>query len=301
MQAPGKDGKPNPDAPYARTVTTAIGGDRLDEFDEATAAKGKAAQTTAEEKAKLPFEVAKENRVNAATEAREERKAHAKDDQPIVAYDPGNDKNVVMTKGDLPQGWFSYPLKDPAQVASTVAGFNDVQTKINSLAQFIKGGGMDHIQPGLVGDAIAEADKELKVGAFGAALPTARINAILDQENYKAMNQASRDFVRNYGFAREAITQLPRLQTFGKSNRMNDTQMKAALQLLPDHRMDSKAARDQMQALQQILDPLRKSLPEMPGAKLTPSFTEQEAQQQTTQPAAQQTSDPFAAFGGKAR
>jgi hypothetical protein len=313
MQAP-VNGKPNPAAVAARTLATAIGGDRLDEFNEAVKGKATAAEDLPNERQKAGFQEAAADRNAQRSEARASKKEHAHDEDLVIAYDPGNDKNVVMAKGDLPrdaegklaQGWQHYPLKDPQQLAATVSRFNDVQTKVNQLAQFVQNGGMEHIQAGLVGDAIAELDKDLKVGAFGAQLPTARINALLDQENYKAMSEPSRQFVRAYGFAKEAMTQLPAIQTFGKSNRINDTQLKASLQLLPDARMagNTQAAKDQMVALQQILDPLRKGIPEMPGAKLLPSFMEQGAQPSArpganTQPG--QKPDPFAAFGGRVR
>ena len=294
-------------AAAARTLTTAIGGDRLDEFAEKLSNDKEAAKEAAKEGAKEPFEEAKENRVAARQDARDDARAHKNDDQLVIAGEPGQQQTQVMRKGELPQGWVQYPLKDPQALAGTVARFNDVQTKVNDLADFVQKGGMAHIQPGLVGDAIAEINKDVKIGAFGAELPTARFNALLDQENYKAMNQASRDFVRAYGFAREALTQLPAIQTFGKSNRINDTQLKASLALLPDHRMagNTQAAMDQMQALQNVLDPLRKSIPQgLPGATMLPSFLERGQQQQQSAPAGagqQAQPDPFAAFGGKLR
>jgi hypothetical protein len=49
----------------------------------------------------------------------------------------------------------------------------------------------------------------------------------------KDANQATRDYVTAFVGAHEAITQLPRLQTFGKSNRMTQQQMEAAQNLLP--------------------------------------------------------------------
>jgi hypothetical protein len=302
MQAPLKNGKPNPAAPYARTVANAIGGNRMDEFAEQVKVQNEAKEEAGKAAAKEPFEVDRENRVAARQEDRDDRKAHAKDDQLVIAGMPNSDETQVMRKGDLPQGWLQYPLKDPEQLTATIRRTNDVQTKINALANFVQNGGMDHIQPGLVGDAIAEVNNQIKVGAFGAELPTARINAILDKENYGAMNKASRDYVRAYGFAREAMTQLPALQSYGKSNRMNETQLKAALQLLPDGRMDSKSAMDQMNALQDVFDPLRKLPKGLPGAGLTPSFREQQQQQRPAAGGAgQPAADPFAAFGGKAR
>ncbi len=309
MQAPDKSGQVNPaNAAAARAITTAIGGDKIDEFDEklknqkeATAAGMKKG---AEAAAAEPFEEAKEKRVNAAKTADEDRRAHAKDDQLVIAGTPGSDETQVMRKGDLPQGWMQYPLKDPEQLTATIRRTNDVQTKINSLADFVQKGGMAHIQPGLVGDAIAEVNNEFKVGAFGTELPMARMNSILKNENYKNLTQPSIDFIRAYGFAREAMTQLPALQSYGKSNRMNETQLKAALQLLPDERMagNSKAAMDQMNALQDVFDPLRKLPSGLPGATLIPSFREaNRGQAQPAAPAAAPAANanPFADFGGR--
>lgn len=286
-------------APYARTIVTALGGNRVDEFNEKLKANAKAIDTDTEEKTKLPYEVAKEDRLNAHAEARENKREHAKDDLLVIAGTPGSEDTQVMKKGDLPQGWVQYPLKDPDQLAATIRRTNDVQNKVDSLARFVQGGGMNHIQAGLVGDAIAEVNKEIKVGVSGTELPTARLNAVLDQENYKAMNEASRAFVRNYGFAREALTQLPALQSYGKSNRMNDTQLRAVLALLPDHRFagNSKAALEQMQQLQGILNPLRKLPSGLPGAVLAPAWNE--TQQKPTAGAG--GADPFAEFGGKSR
>jgi hypothetical protein len=83
--------------------------------------------------------------------------------------------------------------------------------------------------------------------------------------------------------AHEAITQLPRLQTFGKSNRMTEKQMEAAVNLLPQPGDGSMAAQ-KMTSLQGMIDPLRKQIPRMPGAESTPSWLEQRKQQQRQAP-----------------
>jgi hypothetical protein len=77
--------------------------------------------------------------------------------------------------------------------------------------------------------------------------------------------------------AHEAVTQLPRLQTFGKSNRMTEKQMEAAVNLLP-HPGDGDMAAQKMTSLQGMLDPLRKQIPHMPGAESTPSWLEKNQQ-----------------------
>jgi hypothetical protein len=83
--------------------------------------------------------------------------------------------------------------------------------------------------------------------------------------------------------AHEAVTQLPRLQTFGKSSRMTQQQMEAAVNLLP-HPGDGSMAGQKMVALQQMLDPLRKQVPHMPGAESIPSWMEKQKQQAAPQP-----------------
>ena len=55
---------------------------------------------------------------------------------------------------------------------------------------------------------------------------------------------------------REAITQLPRLQTFGQSNRMTEKQMEAVINLLPQPG-DREFAAQKMTSLQGMIDPLR--------------------------------------------
>jgi hypothetical protein len=92
----------------------------------------------------------------------------------------------------------------------------------------------------------------------------------------KFANQATRDHVTAMGAAHEAITQLPRLQTFGQSSRMTQQQMEAAQNLLPAPGDDAPRARQKMQALQTTIDPLRKQVPHMPGAESIPSWLEKQ-------------------------
>jgi hypothetical protein len=80
--------------------------------------------------------------------------------------------------------------------------------------------------------------------------------------------------------AHEAITQLPRLQTFGQSSRMTQQQMEAAVNLLPQPG-DWNMAAQKMQSLQGMIDPLRKQIPHMPGAESISSWTEKKQQRQT--------------------
>jgi hypothetical protein len=80
------------------------------------------------------------------------------------------------------------------------------------------------------------------------------------------------------------MTQLPRLQTFGKSSRMTQQQMEAAQNLLPQpgDAANPAYAQQKMDALQTTLDPLRKQLPRMQGADLIPSWKELRRNQQTS-------------------
>ncbi len=211
---------------------------------------------------------------------------------PVVTYDPIKKQNVVMERGQVPAGQFAYKV-DADRINTTVAGMNDVQNKINELAAVVNSSDMKDIQHGLVGDAIAEVNHDFEAGAFGIHVPTGRLNALLDAENMKSANQATRNFITAYFGAREAVTQLPRLQTFGKSNRMTEQQMKAAVKLLPGAEADPAFAKQKMESLQRMIDPLRKQLPVMPGADLLPSFLE-EGQQSSTNSSGYSAKNPFA-------
>ena len=119
-------------------------------------------------------------------------------------------------------------------------------------------------------------------GSAGIGIDTSRINEDAYGHDVKVANQATRDFVSAYIGAHEAITQLPRLQTFGKSNRMTEKQMEAAQNLLPQPG-DREFASQKMTSLQGMIDPLRKQIPHMPGAEQTPSWLEQRQQRQRQQ------------------
>jgi hypothetical protein len=133
-----------------------------------------------------------------------------------------------------------------------------------------------------------EHSKGITFGAFGTSIDTSRINAGLYAEDVAKANQATRDYVVAMGAAHEAITQLPRLQTFGKSSRMTQQQMEAAQKMLPQPGDDAGMAAQKMDALQTTLDPLRKQLPTMQGAALTPSWKEQTQQAGGSTPQTQQ-------------
>jgi hypothetical protein len=129
--------------------------------------------------------------------------------------------------------------------------------------------------------ALLKHGKGIEIGAFGTKLDTSTINEDLYNANLRLANQATRDYVTAMGAAHEAITQLPRLQTFGKSNRMTEQQMEAAQNMLPHPGDDAGMAQQKMQALQTTIDPLRKQVPHMPGAEQIPSWLEQRQQRQT--------------------
>ena len=61
---------------------------------------------------------------------------------------------------------------------------------------------------------------------------------------------------------------------------MSQTQLEAALNMLPKPGDDVGLSRQKMDQVQTVLDPLRKQLPTMPGASLIPTFRESAAYQQ---------------------
>lgn len=236
---------------------------------------------------------------NSRNAAAQQRAAITATGTNVVAYDPqyqnadgSKGANVVLDKGTAQQrGLFSYKA-DPSAINANIAGMNDVQTKINQLADVaMDSRRMSQLQPELAA-AILEHGKGIKLGISGTELDTSRINEGLYKEDVSKANQATRDFVTAYIGAHEAITQLPRLQTFGKSSRMTETQLHAALNMLPQAGDDAGLAQQKMLSLQNTIDPLRKQFPHMPGAELIPSWHEQQAKP----PAATHVYDPTTAL-----
>jgi hypothetical protein len=202
-----------------------------------------------------------------------------------VAFDPNYQNpdgstgaNVVMSKADAAAKGLPHYKADPAKLNATVAGFNDVQNKINMLADVANDPKrMGQVQPD-VAAALMESGDGVQLGAFGTKIDMTKINANIYASNMEKANQATKDYVTAMLGAHEAITQLPRLQTFGQSSRMTQQQMEAAQKLLPQPG-DAPVARQKMTALQQMLDPLRKQVPHMPGAEQIPSWLEKQGGQ----------------------
>jgi hypothetical protein len=228
--------------------------------------------------------------------AKGQRAAITASGQNVVAWDPeyqnidgSKGANVVLDKATAQQrGLFNYKA-DPTTINANIAGFNDVQNKINQLADVATDARrMSQVQPELAA-AILTHGKGIEVGAFGTHVDLSRVNELLYKEDVAKANQATRDYVTAMVAAHEAITQLPRLQTFGKSSRMTQQQMEAAQNMLPHPGDGPQLAAQKMDSLQTTIDPLRRQLPHMPGAELIPSWKEKQAKP----PAATHTYDPF--------
>jgi|ERR1700733_405602 len=224
-------------------------------------------------------------------------------DKLVVAYDSGygntdgtKGANVVMTKGEAAtKGLQHYPA-DGAKVNATVAGFNDVQNKINTLADVAANPDkMAQVQGGLAA-TLLKGGFGIEIGAFGTKVDVSKINTQLYQTQLAQANQATRDYVTAMGAAHEAITQLPRLQTFGQSSRMTQQQMEAAQKMLPAPGDDGPMALQKMTALQTTIDPLRKQLPHMQGAESMPSWLEKRGQQQQTPSPQQAAPTPVGSY-----
>jgi hypothetical protein len=228
--------------------------------------------------------------------SKNQRAAITASGQNVVAFDPeyqnadgSKGGNVVLDKATAQQrGLFNYKV-DPSVVNANVAGFNDVQNKINQLADVANDPKrMSQVQSELAAAILAHG-KGITLGISGTSIDTSRVNESLYKEDVAKANQATRDYVTAMVAAHEAITQLPRLQTFGKSSRMTQQQMEAAQNMLPHPGDGPQLAAQKMDSLQTTIDPLRRQLPHMPGAELIPSWKEKQAKP----PAATHTYDPF--------
>jgi hypothetical protein len=254
--------------------------------NQASAAQGAGLKAGAEAKAKFPTELA-------LAQAKAAQKADTTN-LDSVAYDPTYKNpdgtigaNVVISKEDAKARGLQHYKADPSTINTVVGGMNDVQNKLNQLASVVN----DPQKMGQVNAPVAAAmlahgkGISLEIGAHGGGggggvgLDMSNINEALYSRDVQKANQATRDFVSAFIGAHEAITQLPRLQTFGKSNRMTEKQMEAAINLLPQPG-DGNFASQKMTSLQGMIDPLRKQIPHMPGADLQPSWLEQRRQNQ---------------------
>ena len=201
-----------------------------------------------------------------------------------VAFDPNYQNpdgskgaNVVMSKEDASAKGLTFYKADPNKINTVVAGMNDVQNKLNQLAAVTTDPTrMGNVQPGLAAAMLAHGHG-ITLETHEIGVDTSRINEKLYADDVKSANQATRDYVTAMVAAHEAITQLPRLQTFGQSNRMTEKQMEAAQNLLPQPG-DGSMASQKMTSLQGMIDPLRKQIPHMPGAETLPSWVEQRQQ-----------------------
>ena len=205
-----------------------------------------------------------------------------------VAYDPNYQNpdgtkgaNVVMSKTDAAAKGLSHYKADAGKINSLVAGFNDVQTKVNSVADVVNGADAGKIQADVAASLLKDQGFEFgaHAGGLGFQLPTAIVNTKAYASDLAQANQATRNYVTTLLGAREAITQLPRLQTFGQSSRMTHEQMLAAIKQLPVPGDDPALMQQKLTALQGVLDPLRKQVPHMPGAEKIPSWLEKRQQQ----------------------
>lgn len=201
-------------------------------------------------------------------------------EEPGVAYDPNYQNpdgtkgaNVVTSRGKAREQGLQFYKEDPATINSTVGGMNDVQNKLNQLAAITTDPNTVGKINGPLAAALLDA-KGLQVDAHGIHIPFERMNAGMFQENLAKANPETRAYVVAMLGAHEAMTQLPRLQTFGKSNRMTERQMEAAQALLPMPGGDADMMRRQMQSIQTMIDPLRRQVPHMAGAELIPSWAE---------------------------
>ena len=142
--------------------------------------------------------------------------------QLVVAYDPTYQNqngtqggNVVMSQADAQQKNLQHYKADPSNLNATIGGFNDVQQKINMLAEVANDPSrMGQVQ-GPLAATFLEHGKGVTFGAFGTSIDPSRVNEQLYSEDLRKANQATRDYVAAMGAAHEAITQLPRLRLSG--------------------------------------------------------------------------------------
>jgi hypothetical protein len=205
--------------------------------------------------------------------------ANAKiDNTSVVAFDPdapglngSKGANVVLPKAQADaKGLASYKA-NPEKINGIIAGVNDVQTKINALAD--ASADMSEVDPSvsatMSGNGIGLEWHGVGLGSL-ADIANSQGRVLAN----KGMNDATRNYIVALAGAHEAITQLPRLQTMGASSRVTEAQMQQAAKMLPTPGDNSDMANAKLIGLQNTIDPIRKQIPQMPGASMVPSFRE---------------------------
>jgi hypothetical protein len=117
-----------------------------------------------------------------------------------VAFDPNYQNpdgskggNVVMSKADAAAKGLPHYKADPSALNSLVAGFNDVQNKLNMLADVANDPKrMGAVQPGVAAAMLAHG-KGIEVGAFGTHVDTSRVNEELYADDVRSANQPTKD------------------------------------------------------------------------------------------------------------
>jgi hypothetical protein len=226
---------------------------------------------------------------NYAEAAAARANAGTKGDELVVAFDPTaqnedgtKGQNIVMPRAQAAQNKLQHYKADPATLNGTIAGINDVQVKMNKLADVVNSPDMAQVDARLSGYLTGDP---MKLSAFGSNINVNGIDAALRNIGINNANQPTKNFIVAYLGAHEAISQLPRLQTFGKSSRVSQTQMEQAAKMLPQPGDPSDFAQQKLDGVQDTLDPIRRQVPRMQGAPLIPTYRERPGYgtKQTTQ------------------
>ena len=119
-----------------------------------------------------------------------------------VAFDPNfqnadgtKGANVVMSKEQAKQQGLQHYKADPSTINTVVGGMNDVQNKLNQLADVVTDPKlMGQVQPQVAADMLRHGHG-IELGAFGTKVDTSTIDADLAAADSKLSNQATRDFI----------------------------------------------------------------------------------------------------------
>jgi hypothetical protein len=167
---------------------------------------------------------------------------------------------------------------DPNNV---VGGFDALQGRINDVASFVNSPAMSKVDP-VAASRILEA-QGVTLGAHGMgasiSLPMGGATAGNLNDYIKNTNPETLEYVNRLKPAYEAISQLPRLQTYGKSSRMSPTQMEAAKQLLPAAYDNQVNAASKLDKLQSTLDDYIRHIPNSGATGVRPSWRAQSRNQ----------------------
>jgi hypothetical protein len=314
MQAPDAKGM-TPNAPYAKTIINALGGDRLDDFNAKVAGKAKAEEALPGEEQKAVLAEGAANRNAARAESRQAARDAEKDARTYgAALDPNTGERVHTTLADSQaHGLTDFTPMGAGEVQKErdrVNQWNDVQTNVSRYRAAATQASQKPLSANDYVNLHSLLNKAgaLDLGVSGVKLDIPMVSGIaeglsreVNSEAYHALSAPAQALYDGYIRSMAAVPAYQKaLAGIGRSNKET---LDLELAAIPNPTMKPQDIARKLNQFQENIDIGSQGMIRFPGMT-TPKEIRQKyegAPQQTVQPQQTDATDPFAQFGGKAR